>query len=94
MKCKYVHQISLRLIIKPNGEEDPETEVIDPDKKVWDTGNIISSDLKSDPAVIKTDNMTVKISKADLSVSVYNSSEKLLLKQDSIKEAKSVSFKC
>ena len=81
----------LKVNYKPNGEEDPETEVIDPDKK-WDTGNIISSDLKSDPAVIKTDNMTVKISKADLSVSVYNSSGKLILKQDSIKEAKSVSF--
>ena len=76
---------------KPGGEEDEETLVIDPDLE-WDTGNIVSSDLESDPAVLKTDDMTIRISKSDLSVSVYDSSNKLLLKQDSITASKTVSF--
>ena len=40
----------LKVDYKPNGQEDPDTLVIDPDRK-WDTGNIIYSDLNLDPAV-------------------------------------------
>ena len=76
---------------KPNGEEDPETLVIDPNKK-WGTGNITESDIKSDPAVIKTDDMTIKISKSDLSIVVYDKSGKEIVKQNAITSAKNLSF--
>lgn len=81
----------MKVNYKPGGAEDPETLVIDPNLK-WSTGNIVSSDLTSDPMVLKTDSMTIKISKSDLSVSVYNASNNLLIKQTSITTAKSVSF--
>ena len=81
----------MRVNYKPGGAEDPNTLVLDPNKK-WDTGNIVSSDLKSDPAIIKTKNMTIKIAKSDLSISVYDSSNGLLIKQSSIADAKSISF--
>lgn len=72
----------LKVDYKPNGEEDPDTLVIDPDRK-WDTGNIIYSDLNLDPAVIKTEKMIIKISKKE-GISVYNTSNELLIKEASI----------
>lgn len=73
----------LKVDYMPNGEKSDDTLVIDPNKK-WNTGNIISSDLNSDPVVIKTSKMTVKISRSDLSISVYDSSDGLLVKQTSL----------
>ena len=70
----------LKVNYKPNGKSDEDTLIIDPNK-TWGTGNIVSYDLDSDPAIIKTSKMIIKISKSDLGISVYNSSNSLLLKQ-------------
>lgn len=72
----------LKVDYKPKGAEDPDTLIIDPDKK-WNTGNIVSSDLNSEPAVIKTEKMIIKISRKE-GISVYNTSNELLLKETSI----------
>lgn len=80
----------IKVNYKPNGVQDPETLVIDPNKK-WSTGNIISSDLSSDPAIIKTAKSTIKISKSNFGVSVYDVSNSLVLQQTSL-DSNSVSF--
>jgi len=81
----------MKVNYKPGGLSDADTLVIDPSKK-WDTGNIVSSDLTSDPIVIKTSSMTIKINKSDLSIAVYNPSDVLLLKQNSLTNNRTVSF--
>ena len=63
--------------------------VLDPDKK-WKNGNIISADLNSNPIVIKTSKMIVKVNKEDLSISVYNSSNGLLVKQSTLPSEKNL----
>ncbi|OOM04931.1 TIM-barrel domain-containing protein [Clostridium acetobutylicum] len=75
---------------KPNGKSSKDTLVVDPNKK-WSTGNIVSSDIKSDPMVITTKKMVLKINKEDLSILVYDLQGKLLLKQDST-ASKTASF--
>lgn len=70
----------LKVNYKPAGASDADTLVIDPNKK-WDTGNIVSYDLNSDPVVITTTKIIIKISKADLGISVYNASNGLLVKE-------------
>ena len=81
----------LKVNYKPNGKESEDTLVLDPDKK-WQGGNITSYDLNSDPVVIKTSKMIVKISKSDLSISVYNSSNGLLVKQSSLPSNKTLTL--
>ncbi|KHD38394.1 alpha-glucosidase [Clostridium acetobutylicum] len=80
----------LKVDYKPSGQSSSDTLVVDPNK-TWNTGNIISSDLNSDPMVITTQKMTIKISKSDLTMSVYDSTGKQIVKQQSI-ASKSVSF--
>ncbi|URZ01026.1 TIM-barrel domain-containing protein [Clostridium felsineum] len=75
---------------KPAGKSSDDTLVVDPNK-TWNTGNIVSSDLDSDPMVIKTQKMTIKINKSDLTMSVYDSNGKSIITQQSIAQ-KSVSF--
>ena len=70
----------LKVNYKPNGQESEDTLVLDPDRK-WENGDIISYDLQSNPAIIQTSKMIVKISKDDLSISVYDTSNGFLVKQ-------------
>ena len=81
----------LKVNYKPNGEESEDTLVLDPDKK-WENGNIISADLNSNPIVIKTSKMIVKVNKEDLSISVYNSSNGLLVKQSTLPSEKTLTL--
>ena len=81
----------LKVNYKPNGEESEDTLVLDPDKK-WKNGNIISADLNSNPIVIKTSKMIVKVNKEDLSISVYNSSNGLLVKQSTLPSEKTLTL--
>ncbi|MGD9155055.1 MAG: glycoside hydrolase family 31 protein, partial [Bacillota bacterium] len=62
------------------GESSPDTPVLDSNAK-WDTGNITSSALHSDPMVIKTTKMTVKISKKPCRLAIYDPAGNLLLKE-------------
>ncbi|MBU3215626.1 starch-binding protein [Clostridium estertheticum] len=84
---QYIIQICepqiLKVDYRPNGASSDETQVIDPNKS-WSTGNTESIDIKSDPMVITTSKMIVKINKSDLSVSVYDSSNGLLIKQTAL----------
>ncbi len=73
----------LKVNYKPNGQESEDTLVLDPERK-WENGDIISYDLQSNPAVIETNKMIVKISKDDLSISVYDASNGFLVKQAAI----------
>ena len=81
----------LKVNYKPNGEESEDTLVLDPNKK-WENGNIVSADLKSNPIVIKTNKMIVKVNKEDLSISVYNSSNGLLVKQSTLPSEKTLTL--
>ena len=73
----------LKVNYKPNGQESEDTLVLDPDRK-WENGDIISYDLQSNPAIIQTSKMIVKISKDDLSISVYDASNGFLVKQTTL----------
>ncbi|PJI09778.1 MULTISPECIES: chitobiase/beta-hexosaminidase C-terminal domain-containing protein [Clostridium] len=79
-----------RVDYKPGGKSSDKTLVVDPDKK-WSTGNIVSSDLDSDPMVVTTKKMVLKISKSDLSISAYDMQGKMILKQNSV-ASKNVNF--
>ena len=81
----------LKVNYKPNGEESEDTLVLDPNKK-WENGNIVSADLNSNPIVIKTNKMIVKVNKEDLSISVYNSSNGLLVKQSMLPSEKTLTL--
>ncbi len=81
----------LKVNYKPNGQESEDTLVLDPDK-VWETGNIVSADLNSNPIMIKTSKMIVKVNKDDLSISVYNSSNGLLVKQATLPSEKTLTL--
>lgn len=81
----------LKVNYKPNGQESEDTLVLDLDK-VWETGNIVSADLNSNPIMIKTSKMIVKVNKDDLSISVYNSSNGLLVKQATLPSEKTLTL--
>ncbi|NLK22863.1 MAG: DUF4968 domain-containing protein [Clostridiales bacterium] len=80
----------LRVNYKPNGQEDEDTEVLDSNQK-WGKAKITKSDLDSDTVVLETEAMTVKIGKSDLSLSVYDSSKGLLVRQSKLSTG-SISF--
>lgn len=70
----------LKVDYQPNGVSTEDTQVIDP-TKTWGTGNTTSIDTVSDPMVITTSKMIVKISKAPCRVSVYDISNKLCIQE-------------
>lgn len=72
----------LRVDYQPSGKSSADTQVIDPNK-TWTTGNIASIDTVSDPMVVTTNKMIVKISKSPCRISVYNFSNKLLIQEQS-----------
>lgn len=70
----------LRVDYQPSGRSSADTQVIDPNK-TWTIGNIASIDTVSDPMVITTKKMIVKISKSPCRISVYNLSNKLIIQE-------------
>ncbi len=70
----------LKVDYRPGGSFSEETPMINPDK-VWTKGNITSIDIVSDPMVITTSKMVVKITKIPFRISVYDISGNLLIKE-------------
>jgi alpha-glucosidase len=66
----------LRVDFEPGGQTSPETAVLAP--RSW-AGVGARMELDSDPMVISTEAMTVKLGRADASISVYDAKGKLLL---------------
>ena len=67
---------------RPGGVVDPPTAVIDP-AKTWATGNITSVDTASNPIVLTTAQLTVKISRNPARLSVFDATGALVLSEQS-----------
>ncbi|WNG37978.1 carbohydrate-binding protein [Archangium violaceum] len=65
---------------RPGGVADPPTAVIDP-AKTWATGNITSADMASNPIVVTTAQLTVKISRNPARLSVFDATGALVLSE-------------
>lgn len=70
----------LRVNYRPQGKTSPPTQVLDP-SHVW-PGNLQAKiEATADPIVISTDSMVVKIAKTPIRFSIYDASNRLLLKE-------------
>ncbi len=72
----------IRVDYQPSGQSSADTQVIDPNK-IWGTGNVASFDIASSTMVITTNKMIVKISKNPCRISVYDTSNQLLIQEQS-----------
>jgi alpha-glucosidase len=72
----------LKVDYLPSGAGDSDTQVIDPNK-TWSDGNTISISTATDPMVITTSRMIIKISKTPCRISVYDTANNLLLNEQS-----------
>ena len=81
----------LKVDYQPNGEVSPGTPVVD-ETKNWEPVNA-SIDLQKDPMEIRTSAMLVKISKATLKVSVYDSTGTLLISTKEVNPKGGITFK-
>jgi alpha-glucosidase (family GH31 glycosyl hydrolase) len=70
----------LRVHYRPQLKSSPPTPVLDPNH-VWRVGVPATIDTNSDPIVISTDKMTVKISKTPIRFAVYDAANHLLLQE-------------
>ncbi|MBC6448663.1 TIM-barrel domain-containing protein [Actinokineospora xionganensis] len=65
---------------RPGGDFEAPTQVIDP-AKTWGSGNTASIDTASDPMVVTTSRLTVKIDKNPARLSIYDSVGALVLRE-------------
>lgn len=70
----------LRVNYRPQGKSSPPTPVLDP-KHVWRTDVAAKIDANSDPIVISTERMTVKIARAAVRFTVYDNANHELLQE-------------
>ena len=70
----------VKVNFKPGGISSNDTLVIDP-SKTWGTGNITSADTTSNPMTINTSKMVIKINKTPCRLSVYDTADNLLIKE-------------
>ena len=70
----------LRVSYRPRGRTSPPTPVLDP-TRVWTNDTPAKIDANSDPIVISSDRMVVKISRMPLRFAIYDASSRLLLEE-------------
>jgi alpha-glucosidase (family GH31 glycosyl hydrolase) len=70
----------LRVDYQPHGQTSPSTPVIDPNH-IWRNDTRARIETDSDPIVISTDRMIVKISKTPLRFAIYDAANQLLLQE-------------
>ena len=70
----------LRVSYRPAGRISPPTPVLDP-KRIWPNDTPAKIDVNSDPIVISSDRIVVKISRAPLRFAIYDASSHLLLEE-------------
>jgi len=70
----------LRVHYRPQGQASPPTPVLDP-SRLWRDDIPAKIDTNSDPIVISTDRMIVKISKKPLRFAIYDAANRLLLEE-------------
>ncbi len=70
----------LRVHYRPQGQTSPPTPVLDP-TRIWRNDIPAKIDTESDPMVISTDRMIVKISKKPVRFAIYDAANRLLLEE-------------
>jgi alpha-glucosidase len=70
----------LRVDYRPMGKVSPESIVVDPDHN-WPKATSVRIDTSSEPMVVETSRMLVKISKSPVRLSIYDRADHLLLKE-------------
>src|SRR5260370_26221399 len=70
----------LRVHYRPQGQTSPPTPVLDP-TRIWRNDIPAKIDTDSDPMVISTDRMIVKISKKPVRFAIYDAANRLLLEE-------------
>ena len=73
----------LRVHYRPQGQTSPPTQVLDPNR-TWPNDTPAKMDTASDPIVISTDRMIVKISRTPLRLGIYDASDRLLLQEPDV----------
>jgi alpha-glucosidase len=72
----------LRVHYRPKGQTSPPTPVIDP-SRTWSNDVPAQINTDSDPIVISTDRMSVKIAKKPVRFAIYDAANRLLLEEPS-----------
>lgn len=70
----------LRVNYQPQGQASPRTPVVDPNR-VWRNDTPEKIDTQSDPIVVSTDRMILKISRMPLRFAIYDAANHLLLQE-------------